>query len=252
MQKDYDSKIIMEPCKIENTNCNIPSPTELVWVQIHKIYDHVYSRSCEKKIVHLKGCPMSSCSKFTFEGISKYEIIDIIIVSSVDIFKKPGFKKMCLAVVIKFDMKYSNGENHFTQTEELTFNIGIQEIYCPLSCNHVIRYSKKCLQEHGESLSMDGIMIDVEAVPEIINDCLDYNDGKLCLEIGVFFIVNTLNIVRLLIPSYGHYSILNEQYNPYALEDSEFLNKKKYPFPSQIYPESRKMPSIKPSNNTSW
>ncbi|TYQ18283.1 UNVERIFIED_CONTAM: hypothetical protein Cloal_0709 [Acetivibrio alkalicellulosi] len=241
-----NSNQILEPCKLISDSLNLPTPTELVWVQIPKIFDHIYTRGCIKKTIQLSGCPVKRSSQFSFKGISNYDIFDIKIVSDIDLLKKPGFKKINLNILMKFNINFLNGDILFSKREEVEFSIIVDEIYCPSSIVEpcLLKFSKSVFSKTNENYKMNETYIDVEAIPELMDSTLHPEKGILYLEIGAFFIIDTYNIVRLLIPSYGHYALMSEKNYENSSEFSKFYDKEKYPFPTRIFPLSKKIPFI--------
>ena len=54
---------------------------------------------------------------------------------------------------------------------------------------------------------------------------------------GCYFVITSLCVVRLVVPSYGYYPVTKEQENPLLAPDSCFCDHKQHPFPTKLFPE---------------
>jgi len=72
-------------------------------------------------------------SVFAFEGATDFDIVEVKVISKTDSLTKPGYKKLKLFVKIRYKIHYSDGSEQLSQTDEATFNLTVNEIYCP-SC----------------------------------------------------------------------------------------------------------------------
>ena len=163
----------------------------------------------------------------------------------------PGYKILKIFVKIRYTIHYSDGEDQKSQCDEATFNLTINEIYCP-SCIAqvgVIKSSDDFWGAPKKTLDPDGTLIKVEALAEAFNDVLNQTTGMLTLDIGVFFIVKCECVVQLLIPAYGYCPVPPEQLNPAIQNCKTFNDKCKTPFPTKFFPDQKWNPLDKKRGN---
>jgi hypothetical protein len=215
---------------------SFPPPNELVCVQVPKVFDQVALRDCVTRTVTLMPGSGVCNPVFSFEGVDGFDICEVRIVSKTDSTSKPGFKRLKLCVKIKYTIHYSDGVNSRTKTDEASFYLTINEIYCPncLAQIGVIRYP----HDH-KTADEDELMIKVEALAEAFNDALNPSTGLLSVDIGVFFVVKCECVVQLLIPAYGYCPVPPEQTNTSGQTCSTFNDRKITPFPTTFFPDQK-------------
>ena len=230
----------IEPGQIMSPN-SFPTPNELVCVQIPKVFDQVSLRDCITRDIVLTPGTGACRPKFAFEGANDFDITEVKVVSKTDSLTKPGLKKLKLFVKIRYNIFYSDGVNHLIQPDEATFNLTINNIYCPSCFTQigVIRHPKDNSCAPNGTFDADGLFIKVEALSEAFNDVICPCTGALILDIGVFFVVKCECKVQLLIPAYGYCPVPPEQTNPSAQNCTTFNDQTKTPFPSQFYPDQK-------------
>lgn len=235
MSKNDEHSIRIEAGQILNPE-NFPVPTELVCIQVPKVFDQVALRDCVTRTVTL--IPGSGVINpiFSFEEATDFDIVEVRVISKTDSLTKPGFKRLKLYVRIRYTIHYSDGINNLTQVDEAAFNLTINEIYCPncLTQIGVIRYPADPF-----TFDADGLLLKVEALAEAFNDTVSATTGLLHLDIGVFFVVKCECIVQLLIPSYGYCPVPPEQRNVTAINCHIFNDRRKTPFPTQFFPDQK-------------
>lgn len=214
-----------------------PVPNELVCIQVPKVFDQVAFRDCVTRTVTLIPSSGLINPNFVFEGADGFDIVEVRVISKVDSLTKPGFKKLKLFVRIRYTIHYSDGVVQSSQTDEASFNLAINEIYCPncMAQIGVIRYP----QDPFGTIDPDGLLIKVEALAEAFNDAVNPTTGVLTLDIGVFFIVKCECVVQLLIPAYGYCPVPPEQATSAAQNCNTFNNRRLTPFPTQFFPDQK-------------
>jgi hypothetical protein len=232
-----EHNIIMEAGQILKPD-NFPLPTELVCIQVPKVFDQAALRDCVTKVTTLIPGPGVIYPVFVFEGVTDFDIVEVKLLSKSDSMHKPGFKKLKLFVKLRYKILYSDGTNSLSLIDEAGFNITVNDIYCPncLSQIGVIQYPS---EQSTALLDEDGLLIKVETLADVFNDAICVVNGALALDIGVFFIIKCECFVQLLIPSYGYCPIPPEQPNISTTNCQTFNNKIKTPFPKQFYPNQK-------------
>ncbi len=218
---------------------NFPTPNELVCIQVPKVFDQVALRDCVTRTVTLIPGSGVVNPVFAFEGADDFDITEVKVISKTDSMTKPGYKKLKLFVRIRYTIHYSDGVNQLAQTDEASFNLTINEIYCPdcLAQIGIIRYPNGPVPG---TLDVDGLSIKVEALAEAFNDIVNSATGVLSLDIGAFFIVKCECEVQLLIPAYGYCPVPPEQPNVADLNCRSFRDRKCTPFPTAFYPDQKR------------
>lgn len=238
----------IEAGQIHNPEC-FPPPNELVCIQIPKVFDQVALRECVTK--HITLIPGSGVINpvYTYEGANNFDIVDVKVISKNDSITRAGFKKVKLAVKVAFTVFYSDGINELSLCEDVTFNLTVNEIYCPNCTTQigVIHFPKEN-SSRPETKDEDGLIIKVEAIIDAFNDAVHKHTGILELDIGAFFVVKCECIVQLLMPAYGYCPVPQEQINPAAQTCSTFNDKLRTPFPTKFFPDQKWNPLDKHGN----
>ena len=230
----------IEAGQILKPDC-FPPANELVCIQVPKVFDQVATRDCTPRIITLIPGSGIINPLFAFEGAEDFDIVEVRVVSKSDSLTKPGFKKLKLFVKIRYTINYTDGCNQLSQTDDASFNLTINEIYCP-SCiaqTGVVHYPQNPVPG---TIDSDGLFVKVEALAEVFNDSVNSTTGLLSLDLGVFFIVKCECIVQLLIPAYGYCPVPPEQTNPSVINCGNFLDRTQTPFPNQFFPDQKPNP----------
>lgn len=230
----------IEAGQILNPDC-FPPPNELVCIQVPKVFDQVALRDCITRTVCLKKGKDCGQTVFAFEGATDFDIVEVKVISKADSLSRPGYKRMKLFVRIKYTIHYSDGNEQLEHTDEATFNLTINEIYCPncITQMGVIKSNDDFWGGTKKTVDPDGTMIKVEALAEAFNDSICPSTGVLTLDIGVFFIVKCECVVQLLIPAYGYCPVPPEQLNPAVQNCKTFNDRTKTPFPTKFFPDQK-------------
>jgi len=215
-----------------------PTPNELVCIQVPKVFDQVALRDCLTRSIQLVPGSGVVNPIFAFEGADDYDIVEVKVISKADSLTKPGFKKLKLAIRLRYTISYTDGVNQLTIPDEAVFNLTVNDIYCPncLAQIGVVRYPTDTV---ANTLDVDGLFIKVEAIVEAFNDAINPVTGILTLDVGAFFLIKCECIVQLLIPAYGYCPVPPEQQNLAAQNCNTFNNRKLTPFPTQFYPDQK-------------
>lgn len=234
MSIGHENHVKIEAGQIMNPEC-FPPPNELVCIQVPKVFDQVAVRGCELKEVDLSAGGATS-PVFTLQSIGDFDIVDITVLSKTDSMMRPGFKRLKLSVKVKVTIRYSNGVANLTQDDFVTFNLTVNEIYCP-SCNAqigVIHYPKDTV-----NTTEDGLMIKVEALIEAFNEALNSTNGRMTYNLGAFFVVKCECTVQLLMPAYGYCPVPPEQGNAAVQTCITFNDRTRTPFPTSFFPDQK-------------
>lgn len=218
-----------------------PLPNELVCIQVPKVFDQVSLRDCITRQITLTPSAGNPNPAFVFEGANNFDIIDVKVITKSDSLTRPGFKRLKLAVKVRFVVYYSDGCKQLKQNEEATFNLTVNEIYCPncLTQIGVVRYPKDFTGAPVGTIDADGTFIKVEGLIDAFNDAISPCTGMLTLDLGGFFIVKCECVVQLLMPAYGYCPVPPEQINPAAQTCKTFNDRTKTPFPTKFFPDQK-------------
>ena len=233
---DDGHPVRIEAGQILNPDC-FPPANELVCIQVLKVFDQVAVRDCVTRMIPLVPGSGVMNPIFAFEGADNFDIVEVRVISKTDSLTRPGFKKLRLFVKVRYTIHYTDGVSQRKITDEASFNLTINEIYCPncLAQIGVIHFPKD--GAHG-TLDLDGLFIKVEALVDAFNDAIS-STGVLTLDIGAFFIVKCECVVQLLIPSYGYCPVPPEQGNAAAQTCTTFNDRTRTPFPTQFFPDQK-------------
>jgi len=219
-----------------------PSPNELVCIQVPKVFDQVALRDCVTRCIPIKQHhdECGSSPNISFEGADNFDIVEVKVISKTDSLSRAGFKKLRLAVKVKYDIHVAVGDDQIKKEDEAAFNLTINEIYCPNCIAQVgsVRAPDSFWDNHSKSLDVDGTSIKVEALVEVFNDTINHH-GVLTFDVGAFFIVKCECVVQLLIPSFGYCPVPPEQTNLAAQNCNTFNDRTKTPFPTKFFPDQK-------------
>lgn len=255
MSKNDDMHgIRIEAGQILNPDC-FPPPNELVCIQVPKVFDQVALRDCATRCIQLRGsnnddddrhgghhhhddCGCST-NNLAFEGATDFNITEVRVLSKTDSLTRPGFKKIKLSVKIQYKIHYSDGDRRHCVEDEATFNLTVNEIYCPSCIAQVgIVKAPDHFWDNPKTIDPDGTFIKVEALAEAFNDHIN-NRGVLSLDIGAFFIVKCECVVQLLVPAYGYCPVPPEQRSASVQNCTSFNDRTRTPFPTTFFPDQK-------------
>ncbi|MBU3092702.1 hypothetical protein K2F40_10870 [Clostridium sp. CM028] len=194
---------------IINKQGHLPDPSELVCVEIPKVFDQCLIKRC---LVYSCGQDTvdtdeelrsdSLCNPKIFTGCRDFQL-KLISVEKIPLKKNPSYKKVLICFRISFYADYINC-NGETKCEffEINRTEVISKLYCPDS---IAQISASFMP--GKSEDLDSEIIKLELVAECLDgvfckddDCHSFLD----ITLGFHLIVKCELIVQLLIPAYGY------------------------------------------------
>lgn len=248
--------IKIEAGQILDPDC-FPQPSELVCIQVPKVFDQVSLRECITKCIVLKkidkdddnqrnchhedpddcGCCQT---KIAFEGAKDFDIKEVRVISKTESINRPGYKKLKLAVVLSYTVVVAEGNNQKEIHDEALFNLIVNEIYCPSCIAQVgVVRAPEGFWDKPKTIDSDGTFIKVEALAEAFNGCVNHHN-VLSFDIGAFFIVKCECVVQLLIPAYGYCPVPPEQRSDPRIQNcTTFNNRAITPFPTKFFPDQK-------------
>ncbi|MBX4266231.1 hypothetical protein [Clostridium estertheticum] len=195
---------------IVNKQGYLPDPSELVCIEIPKVFDQCLIKRCL-----IYGCGPDTVDTDaelrsnslngpkTFTGCRNFHL-NLISVEKIPLKKNSSYKKIILCFVISFyaDFIDCKGEPSY-DFYEINRTEVIPKLYCPDSMAQISTTSVPT----GKSSDIDSEIIKLELVPECLGGFFCKDDcGKSFLDItlGFHLIVKCELVVQLLIPSYGY------------------------------------------------
>lgn len=194
-----------------NKQGRLPDPSELVCVEIPKVFDQCLIKRClvycagpdtNKTDCELRSNPLNNPKRYVCSRDYK---ITLTSVEKFPIHKKPNFKKIIISYIISFYSDYVDCHG-VTKSEfyEINRTDVIGKFYCPDSLS---QYSTSTENEH------DSHIIKLEMVAQALDGCLlTDEDGNCVLDItlGYYIVVKCELIVQLLIPAYDYCPVPKE------------------------------------------
>ncbi|WP_010235718.1 hypothetical protein [Clostridium arbusti] len=199
-----------------NKQGRLPDPSELVCVEIPKVFDQCLIKRClvycegpdtKKTDCELRSDPLTDPKRYI--GSRDFNI-KLLSVDKFPIKGKEGFKKIVISYVISFYADYIDckGVNR-TEFYEINRTDVIGKFYCPDSIAEVSASFVSSI--HAKDL--DSNIIKLEMVADALDGQLTEDcDGKPVLDItlGYYIVVKCELIVQLLIPAYDYCPVPEE------------------------------------------
>jgi len=194
---------------IINKQGHLPDPSELVCVEIPKVFDQCLIKRC---LVYacgvdtvdtdeeLRSDPLNDPKVFT--GCRNFQL-KLVSVEKFPLKKNPSYKKIIVCFRISFYADYINCDGQ-TKCEfyEINRTEVIPKLYCPDSIAQI-----SASFETGNSEDLDSEIVKLELVAECLDGVFCKNDsGETVLDVtlGFHLIVKCELVVQLLIPAFGY------------------------------------------------
>lgn len=232
-----------------NKQGRLPDPSELVCVEIPKIFDQCLIKRClaygegldtQTSDEELRSNPLTNPKRY----ISSRDFnLKLISVDKIPLRSNPNFKKIILNYSISFYADYID-ESGVTQSEFFEINRTdiIGKFYCPDSIAQISVSS--CESACGETN-----IIKLEMVAEVLDgEIVEDESGEMVLDItlGYFIVVKCQIIVQLLIPAYDYCPVPEEACEDDQEEDPcERFEKTSIP---KFYPDQNLEPLFEEEN----
>jgi len=195
---------------IVNKQGHLPDPSELVCIEIPKVFDQCLIKrclvySCGPDTVdtddELRSNPLNDPKIFT--GCRDFQL-KLISVEKIPLKKNSNYKKIIVCFVISFyaDFTDCNGETK-CEFYEINRTEIIPKLYCPDSIAQISATNVPT----GKSNNLDSEIIKLELVAECLDGFFcndDCCESFLDITLGFHLIVKCELIVQLLIPAYGY------------------------------------------------
>lgn len=235
-------KFSPRPGLVNKQGC-LPDPSELVCVEIPKVFDQCLIKKC---IVYGEGPDTNTTDSELRSGEidakryieSRDFSLKLTSIEKVPLKKNRDYKKIIISYMISFTADYidNNGQKQ-TELYEINRTDTIGKFYCPDSIALISS------QISNEEEHQDTNIIKLEMVAEALNgDLLEDEDCKTVLDItlGYYIVVKCQLIVQLLIPAYDYCPVPKEPCEEEADEDPcETFNNSPVP---KFYPDQHLEP----------
>lgn len=210
---------------IVNKQGRLPDPSELVCIEVPKIFDQCLIKRClvydegpdtNTTDCELRSNPLNNPKRYICSNDFNVELLSV---DETPVKGKPNFKKIIINYVISFSADYIDCDG-VTRSElfEINRTDVIDKFYCPDS---IAQISASFVPVH-ESSDLDSNIIKLEMVAEALDGNLVHcKDGEDFLDItlGYYIVVKCELIVQLLIPTYDYCPVPRELCEPEPEED---------------------------------
>jgi len=195
---------------IINKQGHLPDPSELVCVEIPKVFDQCLIKRClaygcgpdtVDTDEELRSDPLEDPRVFT--GCRDFQL-KLISVEKIPLKKNPSYKKIIVCFVISFYAEFINCNG---ETKCEFYEINRTEIISKLYCPDSIAQTSASFVSTGKSSDLNSEIIKLELVAECLDGVFckdDCGDSVLDITLGFHLIVKCELIVQLLIPAYGY------------------------------------------------
>jgi len=195
---------------IVNKKGHLPDPSELVCVELPKVFDQCLIKRCLvyecgpdtiDTDAELRSDPLKDPKIFI--GCRDFQL-KLISVEKIPLKKNPSYKKVIVCFVISFyaDFIDCNGETK-CEFYEINRTEVISKLYCPDSIAQISTTSVLT----GKSRDLDSEIVKLEMIAECLDGIFcrdDCGNSFLDITLGFHLIVKCQLIVQLLIPAYGY------------------------------------------------
>jgi hypothetical protein len=195
---------------IVNKQGHLPDPSELVCIEIPKVFDQCLIKRClgyacgpdtidtDKE---LRSDRLDNPRVFT--GCRDFQL-KLLSVEKIPLKTNPNFKKLIICFEISFYADFINCDGE-TKCEK--FEINRTEVISKLYCPDSIAQISASYVPTGKSKDLDSEIVKLELVAECLDGTIyrdDCGDSFLDITLGFHLIVKCELIVQLLIPAYGY------------------------------------------------
>ena len=195
---------------IVNKQGHLPDPSELVCIEIPKVFDQCLIKRC---LVYacgpdtidtdeeLRSNPLEDPRVFT--GCRDFQL-KLISVEKIPLKTNPNYKKLIVCFEISF---YADFINCNGETKSEKFEIHRTEVISKLYCPDSIAQISASFVPTGKSKDLDSEIVKLELVAECLDGTIfrdDCGESFLDITLGFHLIVKCELIVQLLIPAYGY------------------------------------------------
>lgn len=202
-------EFIPRPGIVNKQGC-LPDPSELVCVEVPKVFDQCLIKRClvycdgydtDETDEELRSDPLNSPR--IFSGCRDFNL-KLTSVEKIPLAGHPGFKKVIISFVISFYADYIDCSG---QTQSELFEINRTETVSRLYCPDSIAQISASFVPSCKSTDLDPEIVKLEMVAECLDGTFttdDKGNSVLDVTIGFHLIVKCELIVQLLIPAYGY------------------------------------------------
>ncbi|NLK96095.1 MAG: hypothetical protein GX275_13075 [Clostridiales bacterium] len=196
-----------------NKQGRLPDPSELVCIEVPKIFDQSLIKKCLKygegqdtntTDIELRSNPFTNSPK-RYVGSRDFKI-NLISIDKIPLKTNPSFKKIILSYTISFYADYidNTGVNE-SEFFEINRTDIIGKFYCPDSIAQISASS--------DENTADSNIIKLEMVAEALNgEIVEDEDENFYIDVtlGYYIVVKCSLLVQLLIPAYDYCPVPNE------------------------------------------
>jgi hypothetical protein len=193
-----------------NKQGRLPDPSELVCIEIPKIFDQCLIKRClvydegpdtNTTDSELRSNPLTDPKRYI--GSRDFNI-KLVTADKIPLKGKPGFKKIIISYIISFYADYIDC-NGITKSEfyEINRTDVIGKFYCPDS---IAQISASFIPVHN-AVDLDENIIKLEMVAEALDGELTEDaacNDVLDITLGYYIVVKAELIVQLLVPAYDY------------------------------------------------
>lgn len=214
MSINFKKKFVPRPGRV-NKQGRLPDPSELVCVEIPKVFDQCLIKRClvfrRGRDTNTSDCELRSNAlndPRKYLGSRDFSV-EICSVSMTPIRACPDFKKVAISYMISFCADYIDAEG---VNERELFEINRKEVigkfYCPNRISANSAFFEEDIDEY--SANNEEANIRLELVAEALSGDIDQDDeGNSVIDItlGYYLVVKYVLPVTLLIPAYDYYTV---------------------------------------------
>ncbi|WP_346940674.1 hypothetical protein [uncultured Clostridium sp.] len=225
---------------IVNKQGRLPDPSELVCIEVPKIFDQCLIKRCivygegpdtETTDCELRSDPLNNPKRYI--GSRDFNVT-LISVDKIPVKGKPGFKKIVLNYMISFFSDYIDCDGiKKSELYEINRTDVIKKFYCPDSIAQI----SASFVPVQQAKDLDSNIIKLEMVAEALDGELlqDPNgDDVLDITLGYYIVVKCELIVQLLIPTYDYCPVPKELCEDYEEDPCERFDRAPIP---KFYPD---------------
>lgn len=199
-----------------NKQGRLPDPSELVCVEVPKIFDQCLIKRC---LIYAEGPDTNTTDNelrsFPLVNPKRYLSsrdfnIKLISVDKIPLSGRPGFKKVIITYMISFYADYIDCDGvHRSELYEINRTDVIGRFYCPDSIAQI----SASFVPVQKATDLDSNIIKLEMVADVLNgELLQDEEGNSVLDVtlGYYIVVKCELIVQLLIPVYDYCPVPSE------------------------------------------
>lgn len=182
--------------QINSSDNEVTKQLDKACIETPVVLDQLKTRECVTRNIALLPSPDNDHPIFKFIGADNFKITDIRVFNKIPI--KSSEHKVDLLIFICYDLHYSDGKNELLQKDNACFELSIDKVKCPV--RKMKQFREKC-NDCSEICGKEKSYFSAEALAHTFGEIICSSTGALIIDVGIFFVIKSVCIMQLCVPS---------------------------------------------------